>query len=100
MLLRLCPPSALNPPPTRIFPSACSAREETIQSAPGLKLVSSVPSALSRPKRLGLCPPSVLNPTPTRIFPSACTAREYTYAKGPPPPGLNQSGGGDCASAT
>src|SRR5713226_5089125 len=57
MLLRLCPPSVVKPPPTRIFPSACTAREVTTAydalggtpAAPGLKLVSSVPSALSLP---------------------------------------------------
>src|SRR2546427_129482 len=27
MLVRLCPPSVLNAPPTRIFPSACTAKE-------------------------------------------------------------------------
>src|SRR6266568_113095 len=56
-LLRLCPPSVLKLPPTRIFPSACSAREYTSLSAPGLKLVSRVPSALSRPILLRLRPP-------------------------------------------
>ena len=29
MLLRLCPPSVVKLPPTRIFPSACTARERT-----------------------------------------------------------------------
>src|SRR5207245_1520125 len=55
ILLRLCPPSVAKLPPTRIFPSACTAREYTNADdsnaplVPGLKLVSSVPSALSRP---------------------------------------------------
>src|SRR2546427_770504 len=47
MLLRLCPPSDVKSPPTRIFPSACNASEFTYgagPSAPGLKLASSVPS--------------------------------------------------------
>src|SRR5712664_4079869 len=47
MLLRLCPPKVLKLPPTRIFPSACTARQSTsgqiTPPAPGLKLVSSVP---------------------------------------------------------
>src|SRR5713226_6641799 len=74
-LLRLCPPSVLKLPPTRIFPSACTAREDTPPLAPGWKFVSSDPSALSR---------SVPKLPPTRIFPSACTAREETlpYAPG------------------
>src|SRR6266700_2020644 len=54
---RLCPPNVVNPPPTRIFPSACTARDHTSPSVPGLKFVSSVPSALSRPMKLRLCPP-------------------------------------------
>src|SRR5437899_12686377 len=73
MLLRLCPPSAVKKPPTRIFPSACTAREPTSPSDPGLKLVSRVPSALSRAMLLRLCPPRMLKEPPTKIFPSACT---------------------------
>src|SRR5712692_10228074 len=78
MLVRLCPPSVVNWPATRIFPSACTARDSTAPSVPGLKLGSSFPSALSRPMPLRLRPPSALKLPPTRIFPSACTAREYT----------------------
>src|SRR2546425_12102380 len=78
MELRLCPTSRPKKPPTRIFPSACSASESTQLSVPELKLVSRVPSALSRPMYLRLCPPSMVNQPPTRIFPSACSAREYT----------------------
>src|SRR6266446_3110821 len=52
-LVRLCPASAAKLPPTRILPSACTAMHRTYGEvappAPGLKLVSSVPSALSRP---------------------------------------------------
>src|SRR5260221_9994534 len=40
MLVRLCPPSVVNPPPTRIFPSACNAKEYTPPSALGLKSVA------------------------------------------------------------
>src|SRR5258708_4174019 len=94
MLVRLCPPSVVKKPPTRIFPSACTARQYTVPPAPGLKLVSSAPSALSPPMPMRLCPPRVLKPPPTRIFPSACTAREYTELSSP---GLNESGSGDCA---
>src|SRR6266852_1787963 len=75
-LVRLCPPSVVNAPPTRIFPSACKARDSTTSSAPGLKLVSSVPFALSRPMLLRLCSPSVVKLPPTRIFPSVCTDME------------------------
>src|SRR5260221_6298058 len=42
ILLRLCPPSVLNMPPTRIFPSPCTAREFTNPSPshpPGLAWV-------------------------------------------------------------
>src|SRR5712692_7793549 len=85
MLARLCPPSVLKLPPTRISPSACTAREYTMPPDPGLKLVSGVPSALSRPMLVRLCPPSRLNWPPTRICPSACNAKEYTM---PPEPGL------------
>src|SRR3989442_11967654 len=74
MLMRPCPPSVEKYPPTRIFPSACTAREKTILSAHGLKLGSNVPSALSRPMLLRLCPPSALKQPPTRRSPSACTA--------------------------
>src|SRR5207248_1522117 len=91
-LLRLCPPSVVKLPPTRIFPSACTANELTWRNgspAPGLKLVSSVPSALSRPRLLRLCPPSVVKLPPTRIFPSACTANELTWRNGSPAPVLD-----------
>src|SRR2546428_7541553 len=40
MLVRLCPPSVLKFPPTRISPSTCTATDHTLLSAPGLKLVS------------------------------------------------------------
>ena len=43
------PPSVVKSPPTRIFPSGCIARARTEPFAPGLKLASSEPSALSRP---------------------------------------------------
>ena len=74
------PPSLVKPPPTRIFPSGCTAKAKTLPFAPGLKLVSSEPSALSRPMRLRVVvpvppPPSVVKLPPTRIFPSACTAK-------------------------
>src|SRR5512137_2319677 len=55
MSLRDCPASIPNQPPTRIFPSACTAREDAPHSVPGLKWVSSVPSALSRPMWLRSC---------------------------------------------
>src|SRR2546428_11457427 len=51
--LRLCPSRVVKLPPTRIFPSACTARESTVLDVAGmklgcdirgLKLVSSVPS--------------------------------------------------------
>src|SRR2546427_923000 len=89
MLVRLCPPSAVNSPPTRIFPSACTARDKTELPAPGSKLVPSVPSALSRAMLARLCPPSVMKKPPTRIFPSACNAREKTDGDvAPAAPGL------------
>ena len=96
MFVRVCPPSVVKLPPTRILPSACTAREQTPALAPGLKLVSRLPSALSRPMFVRVCPPSVLKPPPTRIFPSACTARELTP---PLAPGLKSSGNGVCAWA-
>src|SRR5258708_7660425 len=72
MFLRLCPPRVLKLPPTRVFPSACTARACTYAGlyaepfAPASKLVSSVPSALSRPTFFPPSPPtSVTFPPPT-----------------------------------
>ena len=74
------PPSVVKSPPTRILPSDCTAKALTRPFAPGLKVVSSEPSALSRPMWLRVVvpvppPPSVVKTPPTRIFPSGCTAR-------------------------
>ena len=95
------PPSVVKSPPTRIFPSACTARARTLPFAPGLKLVSSEPSALSRPMWLRVVvpvppPPSVVKSPPTRIFPSACTATAQTPSFAP---GLKLVSS-DCARAT
>ena len=43
------PPRVVKLPPTNIFPSACSARQVISALAPGLKLVSRVPSGFTRP---------------------------------------------------
>ena len=82
--------------PTRIFPSACTASDNTQLSAPGLNPLSRVPSAFRRPMYLRVCPPSVVKPPPTRIFPPACTATDNTRAFAP---GLKPSGTGDWAEA-
>src|SRR5712692_2023676 len=85
----------VKPPPARILPSACTARDLKVSFAPGLKLGSRVPSALSRQILFRLCPFSRVKSPPTRISPSACTAREYTKGNNAPPPpgpGLKESG--------
>ena len=80
--------SSVKWPPTRIFPSGCTASANTESFAPGLKVVSSEPSALSRPMRLrGVVPvpppPSVVKSPPTRILPSGCTASGKTVSFAP-----------------
>src|SRR5437899_12799375 len=44
-LLRLCPPSVVKEPPTRIGPFACTGTEHRTASAAGLQLVSMTQSA-------------------------------------------------------
>src|SRR3989442_9578399 len=46
MKFRLCPPTWPKNPPTRIFPSACNARETPALPPPGSKLGSTAPSEL------------------------------------------------------
>ena len=46
-----------------------TAIADTPRSGPGLKLLSTVPSASSRPRLVRLCPPREENHPPTRIFP-------------------------------
>ena len=80
-----CPPREVNPPPTRIFPSGCTANEKTEELAEGAKPLSKVPSAFRRPRLLRPCPARLVKLPPTRILPSACSARQKTE---PPTPGL------------
>ena len=65
---------------TRIFPSNCSAKEDTYPYgptppvAPGLKDPSKVPFALRRAMRWRVCPAKLVKVPPMRIFPSGWTA--------------------------
>ena len=82
------PPSVVKAPPTKILPSACTARALTAPFAPGLKLASIVPSGLSRPMKLRVVvpvppPPRVVKNPATKILPSACTARAWTMLFAP-----------------
>ena len=78
VVVPLAPPSAVNAPPTRIFPSASCVTDHRGAFAPGLKLVSIEPSAFSLPipfrALVPVPPPSIVKSPPTKIFPSVCTA--------------------------
>jgi hypothetical protein len=77
--------SEVNWPPTRILPSDCSAIALTLELGDGSKVVSSVPSALSR-SRFSRCVAEVvragvteLNVPPTRILPSGWSSTTPTW---------------------
>ena len=72
--LRVTPPTVVNEPPSKIFPSDCTAIDETVLFVFGLKPVSSVPSAFRRAMPMRVTPPTVVNCPPSKIFPSDCTA--------------------------
>lgn len=67
-------PMAVKLPPTRMAPSDCTAIAFTSASGAGAKLVSSVPSVLSRAMRLWVTRFTVAKPPPMRILPSASNA--------------------------
>ena len=73
MRLRATPLKVVNPPPTMILPAASTASALTNAAAPvpGLKLLSSVPSALSRANRLRATPLNVVKSPPTNTCPFA-----------------------------
>ena len=95
MKFRGCPPMLFVPlklPPTKILPSACTAIDQTVAFAFGLKAVSSVPSGFSRAMRLRVTAPpplgeSVVKSPPIKILPSGwtTTTRTVLFACGSKP---------------
>ena len=74
------PLNKLNPPPTKIRPSACGTISDTKSFAPtpGLNPKSSVPFAFSRAiEPIAVALITAKSP-PTKIVPSACATSEYT----------------------
>ncbi|GDY18902.1 hypothetical protein LBMAG56_02470 [Verrucomicrobiota bacterium] len=67
---RLAPSNALNEPPSKLAPFACTAIANTIPSIPatGANVPSTVPSAFSRTMPLAATPLNVENAPPTRIL--------------------------------
>ena len=63
-------------PPTRIFPSGCSASDQTGASipVPGLKVASSDPFSFKRAIRFWLTLLNAVKRPPTIIFPLGCKA--------------------------
>ena len=77
--MRDTPLTPLKRPPSRIFPSDCTAILRTVLFRLAVKLVSTLPSALSRASFACASPPTVSKVPPMMIFPSACTATQTTW---------------------
>src|SRR5690242_6172151 len=78
MYLRVCAPREVKLPPTRILPSVCNAKLDTVLLATGLNVVSCVLSPFTRPTYMQVCPHNVVNDPPTRVLPSGWEIRQYT----------------------
>ena len=84
-LLRRTPPNAVNCPASNTEPSGCSRTSYTEPStaAPGLKLGSSKPFAVTRATERRLTPSYVLNEPPNKTAPFGCTAIANTTPSTP-----------------
>lgn len=80
--LRVIPPTPVNVPATRMFPSACNLMSVTVLLRLGSKDRSRDLSVLSLAIRLRAIPPTVVKDHQMIIFPSACSLIATTAALG------------------
>src|SRR5262245_24849383 len=89
----------VNQPPASTLPSVCTATDRTTAGlsnvefviAPGWKVLSKLPSPLSRAMRFRFVPLMLVNSPPTKTLPSVCPAMDQTEGNVAPAqvPGLN-----------